>query len=168
MKGLWEGWWARAAVRAGGPIAAGLLLISAAAACSDDATGPGGSSPDALAGPTWELVSIRRGVTSSRPVQGHAPAVGFTTEPSPNVAGFRTFGGTGGCNFMGGAWRSGGPGALEIRQIVATEMACLTAGVMEYEVRFFTALAASGGFRVDGDELALFFDGGVLIFRRSD
>lgn len=156
--------WAGAGSRRG--VAALLLLASGAIGCSNDAAGPNRSSVDALVAAEWELIFIRQEGQSLRPFDAFTPRVVFTKEASPAVDGYLVVAG-GGCNGMGGAWRSADPDELEIRALAFTEKFCLPVGVNAFETRFFDALAGSRGFRVDDDRLVLSFEGGVLTFRRG-
>lgn len=80
-----------------------------------------------------------------------------------------TVSGTGGCNRMAGSARIGGD-TIAFGPLAATQMACPPA-IMDQEARFFAALDAVRGWRIDEarQKLELLDDGGaaVLIFARQ-
>jgi heat shock protein HslJ len=96
----------------------------------------------------WTLVSFNDGGIET-PV---LPGTNFTLVFQGNGQA----GGSGGCNTFGAQYEAG-TGRISIRQVVSTEMACMAAGVMEQEQRFFGALQAADRYERTGDTLKIWY-----------
>ena len=86
-------------------------------------------------------------------------------------AGLGTVSGSGGCNGFTGAVQVAPIGAIELRDLGFTDMACVGAGLMEQEERFFTELPNVIGFTMTETSLILPYAGddivGTMIFGRG-
>ena len=69
--------------------------------------------------------------------------------------------GSGGCNTYGGSYTASKDN-LRLSGVYATEMACMEPkGIMEQEQAYFQALNAVASYRVSGERLELFDEGGA-------
>jgi heat shock protein HslJ len=124
-----------------------LMAVVSLAAC-DPATPPAGSggAPTSLDGTHWTVVAAD---ALTAPVPGREPTLAFTGE---------TASGTGGCNSFSGTYAyDSSSGAIAVRDLSMTAMACLDHPLNNFERAFFAALAAAD--RVGGDGLHLFVTG---------
>ncbi|MCC6803607.1 MAG: META domain-containing protein [Anaerolineae bacterium] len=71
--------------------------------------------------------------------------------------------GNAGCNTYGGAFQFDGT-SLTVSQLVTTLMACADQSVMTQETAFLGALGSATSFQLDGSQLTINYDGGVLVF----
>jgi len=73
--------------------------------------------------------------------------------------------GSGGCNSYFGGYETGEDGALRIRELGYTEMACLSPeGIMAQETRFFSGLSRVGSFQIGESSLKLVSSDGQEVF----
>lgn len=127
------------------------LSALVAAACASFAPTPSSD----LAGTSWAVQSI-----NGRPTQARAPSVDFAAEDRIS--------GAGGCNRYTGVYEAA-DGAIAVRALGRTEMACGTPA-MQQEEAFFTVLDDAERYRRDGETLVITAQGGgslVLALDRS-
>lgn len=117
-------------------------------------TTPATSGTDSLAGTRWTLVSW--GAPSAE-----TPVIGESTITLEFADG--QINGSGGCNSYGGSYQTQGD-TLLLGEIASTLMACVDNAVMEQETNYFAALQTAGDFQVNGDQLTIAYNGGVLTF----
>lgn len=82
------------------------------------------------------------------------------TVPLPDIAidfdvEGETFGGSAGCNSMGGRATFEGDGSLVIGEAFMTEMACMDTTLMDFEQWYMAALTGATGWAVEADRLTL-------------
>jgi heat shock protein HslJ len=116
---------------------------------------PYGVPGESLIGTEWRLVSYGPPDGPQQPVAESTLTFRSATE----------FGGTAGCNHYFGAYTLAGE-TLTIRDLGATERACLDEGVMEQESAFLAALNAARLLTVIEDTLTITYETGVLKFER--
>lgn len=142
-------------------LAAGLLLLAAcgraegAAAPTAPAAQPTGGA-NALAGTRWQLSAIEQAGASQAPLPGSR----ITAEFEPGK-----LSGTAGCNSYGGDYAVSGSG-ITIGEMAQTAMGC-EQPLMDQEARYTAALLTAKSYRIDGDTLAIAFDGGTLRFTKQ-
>lgn len=115
-----------------------------AAACASLAPTPSSD----LAGTRWAVREINGQQTQTR-----APSVEFAAADRIR--------GVGGCNQFTGVYEAA-DGAIEVRALGRTEMACETQ-VMQQEERFFAVLDGAKAYRRQGDRLVITADNGTLV-----
>jgi len=120
------------------------LSALVAAACASLAPTPSSD----LAGTRWAVREI-----NGQPTQTRAPSVEF-------AAGDRIRG-VGGCNQFTGVYEAA-DGAIEVRALGRTEMACDTP-LMQQENAFFSVLDDAKSYRRQGDRLVITADNGTLV-----
>ncbi len=101
----------------------------------------------------WQLTTFATGETASSLLAG--------TEINAELAGGK-ISGKGGCNSYFGSYTTSGA-SITISQVGSTKMAC-SGEIMAQENAFLSALAATTGYSVAGDQLTLSQPGGQLIF----
>lgn len=110
----------------------------------------------------WDLTGYGRAGEETPVLQDSRVFVIFS--PDGNISG------SGGCNRYFGGWGfvEGHPDVLRIWRTGSTKMACAVP-VMTQEHRFLEELSRVSGYKTDGKELRLFYDGGkgVLRFTRG-
>jgi heat shock protein HslJ len=107
-----------------------------------------------LAGITWTLTSFGD-PGNPQPALEELPVT--LTFSGSGVAG------NAGCNNYGGAFRFDAS-TLTISQLVTTLMACGDQAKMVQENTFLDALGSATSFQIDGNQLVIYYIGGVLIF----
>lgn len=118
-----------------------LLLILAGLLVSCSSTS--GSLAGQLTGKVWKLSAI----------DGNAPLTG--TKVTIQFKDGKISGSTG-CNSYGGAYQFTGEKGLQIKDVVQTEMACLTPdGVMDQESKFSQALNKAASLDIQAGKLIL-------------
>lgn len=90
---------------------------------------------------------------NGQPTQARAPSVEFAAADRIR--------GAGGCNQFTGVYEAA-DGAIEVRALGRTEMACETP-VMQQEERFFSVLDSAKAYRRQGDRLVITADNGTLV-----
>ncbi len=129
------------------------LLALVITACGGVA-GPSPSPvPVVISGIEWRATSVA-GLT---PTGDHVPTIRFDDA--------RAVGSTG-CNEYGADVTVSG-GAIEVGDIVQTEMACVDAGVMELEAAFVRVLSGATTISVVDGRLVVKGPGGELVFARG-
>ncbi len=111
-----------------------------------------------LAGVTWTLVSYGDPADPT-PV---AP----TAAPITIIFSTSGVSGNGGCNSYGGDFQYD-QNSLAISGVVHTMMACLDQSLMDQENTFFSALSTASSYQINGNQLQISYDGGVLTFTAS-
>jgi heat shock protein HslJ len=113
--------------------------------------------PAALEGTLWQLEAF-----------GTAEAVSSLLANTVINAAFKDGGlsGYGGCNNFGGSYTLNGT-ALQIGELIATEMWCTPDEVSHQEQSFTAALLKVTSFTIEGNQLTLTHPGGTLIFRAT-
>lgn len=144
-----------------------LLLVMALlfAACNTTAedTGEGEPFPEGaatvapgrendLANTNWMLVSFGSGGAEMPVLEGSTVTLDFESATQ--------LGGSGGCNSYGAEY-SAANGMITIGEVTSTLMACVAAGVTEQEQDYLAALGAANEYQIDGDQLTIWYDGGV-------
>ena len=120
-----------------------LLSLALTAAC-------GATSSARLAGTAWTLIELN----GQAPVQGRQATMRFEKD---------TIQGSTGCNTYGGGYAARAE-TLTIKEVYATEMACLEPqGLMDQEREFLAALAVIAAHRIDGDQLELLDASGTVL-----
>jgi heat shock protein HslJ len=108
---------------------------------------------------TWMLESIRKGGSQRTVLPDRAVTALFRNG---------SVGGTGGCNSYSAAYEVSEDGRLNIEPPIQTLVYCMPEELMDQESRYFSLLADTAMFWIDGDTLTLFDTDGVatLVFRR--
>lgn len=106
-----------------------------------------------LAGKTWTLVSWGSVDSPQTPVEGSTITLVFSETG---------VGGSAGCNSYSGSFTYDNS-TLAFGQMIRTLMACEEA-LMTQEDAYLAALSTASGYTVNGDQLQLSYDGGVLTF----
>jgi len=137
-----------------------LLALAAVIALGCDAPGdppPSGDAlPSTLAATGWRVVQVN----GRAPIAGREPTLAFDAE---------RVGGSGGCNHIGARYRyDARNGAFEIAEAGGTAMACVEAGVTEFEGLFMTALAGSTKAALDGSGRLVLLGPGSEILLAAD
>jgi heat shock protein HslJ len=138
-----------------------VVLIALAAVialgCYAPGNPPSGDAlPSTLAATGWRVVRVN----GRAPIPGREPTLAFEVE---------RVGGSGGCNHIGARYRyDPRNGALEITDAGGTAMACVEAGVTEFEGLFMTALAGSTKAALDGSGRLVLFGPGSEILLAPD
>lgn len=109
----------------------------------------------------WTLVSFGGADNQVNPVIASS-TVTLQFEPEGRA------GGSGGCNSYGAAYQVQG-NQVSFSEIISTMMACADPSVNEQEQRYFQALQSAGAFKLDGDQLKIWYGDGqsVLNFVQS-
>ncbi len=121
------------------------LLISA---CTSTGRG-GGEIPIPS---KWKLESFGETSTATPVVPGTTVTLEFLENGQ--------LGGSGGCNSYGAKYEIDGTN-LSIKELVSTLMACVDEKVMQQETLYFTAPQSASSYEISGDNLTIFYDGGV-------
>jgi heat shock protein HslJ len=107
-----------------------------------------------LAGTTWTLVSY------GDPAN---PTPALDTPPVTLTFSGSGVSGNAGCNSFSGGFTFEG-NTLMVGQLVSTLMACLDQPVMDQEAAVLAALSTASRFAINGNQLVIRYDGGVLNF----
>lgn len=107
-----------------------------------------------LAGVTWTLTSFGDPANPQPALEGTPVTLTFS---STGVSG------NAGCNNFGGAFQYDGT-TLNISELVTTLMACTDEAMMAQETSFVDALGIATGYQLNGNQLTIYYDGGVLNF----
>jgi heat shock protein HslJ len=124
-------------------LTAGLSAL-VAAACASLAPTPSSD----LAGTRWAVREI-----NGQPTQTRAPSVEFAAADRIR--------GVGGCNQFTGVYEAA-EGAIEVRALGRTKMACETP-LMQQEETFFSVLDDAKAYRREGESLVITADNGTLV-----
>jgi heat shock protein HslJ len=134
-----------------------LAITMSVAGCSSDApsASPGGDVAG-LSGTSWIVVTV----SGRSPVAGAVPTLTFADE---SIQAFF------GCNQGGGAYRlDPSTGQFAVQDVATTDMACLRAGVSEFETAFVQALTSARRASLDPTSGQLHLDGpggGIVLVR---
>ncbi len=109
-----------------------------------------------LAGVTWTLVSYGDPSNPQSALEGTPVTISFSQS---GVSG------NGGCNSYGGSFQYDA-NTITISQVIRTLMAC-EQPIMDQEDAYLNALASASTFQIDGSQLQITYDGGVLTFSAS-
>ncbi len=110
-----------------------------------------------LANTTWVLTSYGSLDNPQAALDNPAVLLTFTQDG---------IGGNAGCNSYGGAFQYSGT-SLTVGNLHSTLMAC-EQPVQDQENAYFTALVAATGYQINGSQLQISYDGGVLNFVAAD
>lgn len=135
-----------------------LSLVLACAICLATSGCMGNGVEEIPSNSKWKLVSFGP-VGDTEPVLS---GTNITLEFEEN----KEFRGSAGCNHYSGSYRIEEGNKVVMETIISTEMWCQDEGVMEQESRYLGSLRNVTSFKVEGDNLKLFYnDGkGVLHF----
>jgi heat shock protein HslJ len=102
---------------------------------------------------SWEVTGLYTGSAISSPVAGSTLTLEFTaTDVSGN----------GGCNTFTGSYTLSSSNAIAIGPLASTLRACADPAVDTQEQQYLAALGLAKTYRVTGDQLTLFRDGGTI------
>jgi heat shock protein HslJ len=102
---------------------------------------------------SWEVTGLSTGSAISSPVMGSTPTLEFTaTDVSGN----------GGCNTFTGSYALSGSDAITIGPLASTLRACADPAVDAQEQQYLAALGLAKTYRVTGNQVTLFRDGGTI------
>jgi heat shock protein HslJ len=110
--------------------------------------------PTGLENTQWSLVSFGAPGADQPLVEGSAITL--------MLAGGKV-GGSGGCNSYGGTYQVDGNN-ITFGEIIHTERACADQTMTEQEQRYFQALQSAREYQVNGDQLEITYDNGVMTF----
>jgi heat shock protein HslJ len=134
-----------------------FLMVAVLAATGGLATASG---DNPLANTRWNLVSFTESSAEVPALEGAGVMIEFRTDGRA--------GGSGGCNSFGGEYTIQGS-ELTFGPLMSTKRACVDAGWMRQEQRFFQALHSARAFELAGDTLKVSYDEGkgVLTFVKA-
>jgi heat shock protein HslJ len=124
-----------------------LLVMPASTNAQDPSSGAG----NRLADTEWTLTSFGVGNAVSPVVEGTTVTLKFGSDGRA--------GGSSGCNTYGSDYRVSG-NTVSFGAIFSTKRACLDRRANQQEQRFFRALESARTFRLSGNRLTIFHDGG--------
>ena len=133
---------------------------------------PGAQAPEAKAGEN--IARAQAPEATSLAGEWVLESMGSADDPQPALESVKVtamFAGNGikgnaGCNSYSAAYESDGQ-AIKVSQPIATRKYCSTAGVMEQEAAYLTALAEASAYEIEGDRLTITYGEELhLTFRR--
>jgi heat shock protein HslJ len=104
-----------------------------------------------LANSQWKLVSFGEADAEKPVIDGSSIVLEFEQNGQA--------GGSGGCNSYSARYEVQG-NQLSFGEITRTLRACEQEGITQQEQNYFQALEVAGRFELDGDHLAIWYDGG--------
>jgi heat shock protein HslJ len=102
---------------------------------------------------SWDVTSVYTGDAISSPVPGSTLTLDFTAEKAS---------GDSGCNTFTGPFEVGGADHIAIGPLTSTLRACADAAVGTQEQQYLAALGLAKRYRVTGNQLTVFRDGGTI------
>jgi heat shock protein HslJ len=102
---------------------------------------------------SWDVTGVYTGNAISSPVPGSTLTLDFAAD---------TASGNSGCNMFTGPFTVSGTDAITIGPLASTLRACADAAVGNQEQQYLAALDLAKTYRVTGDQLTLFRDGGTI------
>jgi heat shock protein HslJ len=107
---------------------------------------------EALRG-SWEVTGFYTGSAISSPVAGSKLTLVFTS---------KEVSGDGGCNTFSGPFETSGTDGISVGPLMSTLRACADPALDAQEQQYLAALPLAKTYRVSGDTLRLFRDGGTI------